>query len=244
MFKYKDININYLRYGNIEGKTIIFLHGWGQNIQMMKPLADNLQKYDLLLIDLPGHGKSEEPKEVWTLYDFADMVNALVKHLNIDNPTLVGHSFGGKISMIYAAKYQINKLVLLSSPYKKHIQKETLKMKILKKAKQIPGTEKLANFVKKHTGSTDYRNATPLMRKILVQHVNTDLTDLVKTIKCPTIIIWGTNDTTVPIEEGKELTKLIKDSALIPYQGLDHFAYYENIRTTTNIINSFMEGEQ
>ena len=40
----KDTNVNYIRYGNEKGQTLVFLHGWGQNIQMMKPVADPFDK--------------------------------------------------------------------------------------------------------------------------------------------------------------------------------------------------------
>ena len=64
MFEYKGVKVNYVRYGNPEGQSLVLLHGWGQNIQMMKPLGDALQKNDVIIVDFPGHGASEEPKEV------------------------------------------------------------------------------------------------------------------------------------------------------------------------------------
>ena len=59
--KIKDIDVNYIQYG--KGKDIILLHGWGQNIEMMKPIGDNLaNNYRITIIDFPGFGESEEPK--------------------------------------------------------------------------------------------------------------------------------------------------------------------------------------
>ena len=53
--KIKNIKINYKQYG--EGKDVVLLHGWGQNIEMMKPLGDNLSDhYKITIIDLPGFG--------------------------------------------------------------------------------------------------------------------------------------------------------------------------------------------
>ena len=46
MFKYRNININYIRYGNQNGLPLVFLHGWGQNIQMMKMIGDYFTNYD------------------------------------------------------------------------------------------------------------------------------------------------------------------------------------------------------
>lgn len=243
MFEYKNIKINYIRYGNKKGSSLVLLHGWGQNIQMMKMIGDKFPNNDIVIIDLPGHGKSEEPKDIWTLDDFASMVFELLKSLKIKNPILIGHSFGGKIALIYASKYDVKKLILFASPFKVKKNPNSLKVKILKKIKTIPGTKKIAEFAKKHMGSTDYRNASEIMRKILVEHVNTDITDLVKRIICPTIIIWGDNDKAVPIEDAYELSSYIKDSAVIKYDGCTHYAYLERLGQTINIIDSFIGDE-
>ena len=40
MEKIKGLDVNYVDYGNSEGDTILFLHGWGQNIEMMRPVGD------------------------------------------------------------------------------------------------------------------------------------------------------------------------------------------------------------
>lgn len=241
MFKYDDINVNYEYIDNKKENTLVFLHGWGQNIQMMLPIANSFTKdNNVLVIDLPGHGKSEEPSYAWELDKFVDMLHELFKSLKIKDPILIGHSFGGKLSMIYASKYKVKKLVLLSSPYRGEYKKVPFKVKILKKLAKVPGLKSMAEHFKKHMGSTDYKNATPMMRNILVKHVNYDATDNCKKITVPTIIIWGTNDTTVKIDNAYEIEKLIKDSAVIPYEGRTHFAYLEDKQKTINIINSFI----
>lgn len=241
MFSYQDININYKFVDNKSNQSLVFLHGWGQNIEMMEFVAIPFYKdYNVLIIDLPGHGKSAEPKTVWSLKDFALMVNTLVKSLKLKNITLVGHSFGGKIAIIYAAKYEIDNLVLLASPYKVAITKLSFKTKVFKKICKIKCLSKYTEKLKKKVGSTDYRNATPMMRNILVKHVNTDVTSYCKDIKVPTVIIWGTNDTTVGIENAYELEKLIKDSAVIPFDSGTHFAYLEQREKTIAIIDSLL----
>ena len=241
MFKYKNININYIRYGNPNNQAVVLLHGWGQNIEMMKPVGDRLTDNDVIIIDLPGHGKSDEPKEVWELKDFVSMIHELLSSLNIQNPILIGHSFGGKISLLYASTYSVKKLILFGSPFKVKKNPQSLKVRTLKKLKTLPGLNKLAETMKKHMGSTDYRNASPMMRDILVKHVNTDITENVKKINCPTIIIWGTNDAAVPIEDAYELETLIKDSAVIPYEGCTHYAYLERLNQTVSIIQNFIK---
>ena len=238
---YKDTDINYVFYDNKSKTSLIYLHGWGQNIEMMMPIAKPFtDKYNVLVIDLPGFGSSSEPKEAWTLYDYADMVESFVKELKLTNPILIGHSFGGKISICYALKYKVKKLILLASPYDRKISKPTFKMKVFKVLKKTP----LANIAKKHMGSTDYRNASDKMRQVLVKHVNLDLKEEVKKIKCPTLLIWGTNDEAVDYNDAVVLEKLIPDCGLVTYEGCTHYAYLERLNQTINVIDSFIGSDK
>ena len=233
-------DINYIRYGNNKNRTIVMLHGWGQNIEMMKFIGDKLDE-DVLIIDLPGFGKSKEPDTVLSIYDYANLVHDLISNLKIKNIILIGHSFGGKIALAYASKYKVEKLVLLASPFKSKENKINIRTKVLKKLKKVPGLNKLEEFAKKHIGSTDYKNASGIMREILVKHVNLDITEDVKKITCPTLIIWGDNDECVPLSDGKLLEKLIKNSGLIVFEGCTHYAYLERLDQLIRILNEFFK---
>ena len=243
--KVKDIEVNYIDYGQKEKQAIVLLHGWGQNIQMMQGIGNQfLMTNRIIIIDLPGFGQSEEPKYPWSLEDYVLCIHELLETLHIQNPILIGHSFGGKISLLYASKYAVNKLVCLASPYRKAKSDISFKTKILKTAKKIPGVNKLENFAKKHIGSTDYKNASEMMRKILVNHVNEDMTETVKKIKCPTLLIWGTLDAAVNIEDAYELEILIPNCGLVTYEGCTHYAYLERFDQTIRVLNSFIGEDE
>ena len=237
----KNVNVNYELYG--EGKdTLVLLHGWGQNIEMMKPIGDKMSfNHQILIVDLPGHGLSDEPDFAWTLYDYVEMLKELIEDLKLKKVVLIGHSFGGKIALLYASMYKVEKVVVFGSPYKQKIKNDSLKLKILKTLKKIPGLNKLEDVAKKHIGSTDYKNASKIMREILVNHVNLDITEDVKKISVPLLIVWGTNDQAVPIEDAYELEKLVPDSGLVVYQNCTHYAYLENLAQTINVLKSFLD---
>ena len=241
--KINDIELNYYEYGEGE-KTLIFLHGWGQNIEMMKPLADYFHKsFKIYIIDLPGHGKSSEPTFAYHVDDFVEVLRKFIEIKKIKNPTLIGHSFGGKVSLLYASKYNdVDKLVMLACSFKKEIQKLSLKTKILKFAKKIPGLNKLEGFAKKHIGSTDYKNASPMMRDILVNSVNQDIREDVKNISADTLLIWGDQDQAVSIESAHELDELLPSSGLVVFPGCTHYAYLENLGGTVAVMRSFLES--
>ena len=196
----KDVYVNFIQYGNKSGKNIVLLHGWGQNIEMMDPIGKRLQKdFYITIIDLPGFGKSSEPTYGYTVYDYFEIVDELLRKLKIKNPIMIGHSFGGRISIIYAAKKGVEKLVLLASPFKRSVKKNTFKIKLLKFLKKVPVVKELESYMKTKIGSRDYRNATPIMRLILVNTVNEDLTEYLKQIESPTLLIWGDLDTEAPL---------------------------------------------
>lgn len=240
----KDVNINYVDYGQKEN-PIVLLHGWGQNIQMMQGIGNQFSSTNrIIIIDLPGYGQSEEPKTIWTVEDYVSCIKELLENLNVSNPIIIGHSFGGKIGLLYASKYRVKKLICLASPYKKSAKDKSFKVKVLKTAKKIPVLNKLEGFAKKHIGSTDYKNASEMMRKILVETVNCDITEEVKKIKCPTLLIWGTMDKAVSINDAYELEKLIDNCGLVTYEGCSHYAYLERFDQTIRVLRSFLGDDK
>lgn len=236
--KIGNININYIQYG--EGKDIILLHGWGQNIQMMRPLGDNFQnRFRITILDLPGFGESEEPKELWTISDYSHMLEELVEKLDIKKPIVMGHSFGGRVAIRFCARNPIEKLVLFGSPCIRINEKLPLSTRILKGLKKLPGMDKIGEQMKKYIGSRDYKAASPMMRKILVEVVNEDLSKYAREIEEPTLLIWGEQDTEAPLNEARELEKIMIDAALIVLPGT-HYAYLENLGRVVTILNKFI----
>ena len=235
----RNININYIQYGS--GSDVVLLHGWGQNIAMMKPIGDRLQKnHRITILDFPGFGDSEEPKTALTVYDYCEILEELLKKLKVKKPVIMGHSFGGRIAIIYASRNEVEKVVLFGSPCIRKEVKPSLKLRMLKYLKKIPGINKLEGFAKNHMGSRDYKNASEIMKKILVNVVNEDLSECAKKINVPTLLIWGDRDTEAPVEDAKELEKIIPDAGLIVLPNSTHYAYLENLPQVINILNNFL----
>lgn len=233
----KDLNINYIQYG--EGKDIILLHGWGQNIEMMKPLGDYFcDRFRITILDLPGFGESDEPKNTWTIDDYELMLEDFINKLKIKKPIVIGHSFGGRLAIRYCARNPIEKLVLFGSPCIRIQEALPLKVRMLKTLKKLPGMDKIGEYMKQYIGSRDYKAASPVMRQTLIEVVNEDLSHYAKEIEEPTLLIWGQNDTEAPVAEAKELEKIMIDAALIVLPGT-HYAYLENLQQVVNILNNF-----
>ena len=127
-----NTDVNYIQYG--EGKDIVLLHGWGQNIEMMRPIGDNLcDRFRITIIDLPGFGESEEPHETWTIDKYSEMLEEFVKLVGVKKPIVMGHSFGGRVAIRYSARNAIEKLVLFGSPCIRIEEKLSITVKLLKK---------------------------------------------------------------------------------------------------------------
>ena len=167
------------------------------------------------------------------------MLEEFIKELNIKKPIIMGHSFGGRVAIRYSANHPIEKLVLFGSPCIRHNTELPLSVKILKGIKKLPGMDKIGEFAKNFIGSRDYKAASPIMRQILVNVVNEDLSSFAKDIEEATLLIWGEQDTEAPVEDAKELEGIMIDAALIVLPGT-HYAYIENLGQVVNILNNFI----
>ncbi|MCV6607500.1 MAG: alpha/beta hydrolase [Campylobacterales bacterium] len=92
-------------------KSIVFLHGWGSNKEIMKQSFGKVfQDFKHIYIDMPGFGKSPTGKILKTT-DYKEIIEKFLKEISVVPDAIFGHSFGGKVATLLAPK----NLVLLSS---------------------------------------------------------------------------------------------------------------------------------
>ena len=230
--KINGINIGYYTNETIEKNVVILLHGWGQNYHCFNNLIKELEKnYKVYAIDLPGFGLSEEPNKIYSIYDYEEILEKFIKEKNIISFDLIAHSFGGRISLIYASKNNNVKHLILTGcaglkPQKTF--KDKLKiyhykfMKILTKSIFY---NQFYNDLIENSGSEDYRNASPMMKEVLKKTVNEDLYYTLNKITAKTFLYWGANDDATPLTDGYTMKEEIKNADIfIQYEG-DHFAF-------------------
>jgi pimeloyl-ACP methyl ester carboxylesterase len=247
------LNINYICEG--QGKNVLLLHGWGANIDTMLPIFNHLKdRFKVYAVDLPGFGQSDKPKEVWGNFEYADIIKKFIGKMEMDNVILIGHSHGGRISIILANRYPelIKKMVLIDSAGL--IPKRSLKyyfkvytFKILKTLYSAlffwtDKNKRMEKFYKRF-GSTDYRQADGIMRKIMVKVINQDLRPLLQGIKASTLLIWGENDTATPLYMGKIMEKEIKDSGLVVLDNAGHYSYVDQYYRFKLVLDSFLKED-
>ncbi len=245
------INLNYIIEG--KGQDVLILHGWGANINTVLPIVNILKdKFRVHALDLPGFGKSQEPNEPIDSFKYADIVKKYMDNMGIEKVTLIGHSFGGKLSIILGSKYPeiVDKIVLVNSAglkprrglkyYIKVYSFKTLRFFYKNFFFWLKNEEKMEKFYSKF-GSTDYKDASGVMRKILVIVVNENLLDLLGKIKAPTLLIWGDKDQATPLYMGKIMEKQIPDSGLVIFEGAGHFSYLDDYQRFSVILKNFLQ---
>ena len=87
--------IYYEIYG--EGKPLFLLHGYTLSSKSWVPYVKDFDEYEVYLIDLTGHGKSEAFKEDLSIISVAEDLNSLVQYLKLDKIKAIGFSFGGDV---------------------------------------------------------------------------------------------------------------------------------------------------
>ncbi len=140
IYPYKNIPIYYETFG--KGSAIVLLHGFLESSTMWKPVIPKLSKNNTVVtIDFPGHGKSDIISEIHTMELIAEVVDEILKHLQIPSATFIGHSMGGYIVLAYAEMFseKVEKLILLNStPVADSEEKKKTRNRALKVIDQNP----------------------------------------------------------------------------------------------------------
>ena len=248
-----EIDGNKLSYsvtGN-GSRPVIVMHGWGCTSETVAVLADSCTDSTTTVynLDLPGFGMSSEPREVWGVDRYTQIIEEFARRKGIVRPVLVGHSFGGRLAIVFASRNDTDRVILVDAAGIKprRTMKYYFKVYSFKLARRMAPLiigrrrgEDLINKMRGKAGSSDYRNASPGMRAIMSRVVNEDLKALMPKIKAPTLLIWGTADTATPISDAKTMERLIPDAGLVEYEGASHYSFLDLPGQTKAVIASFL----
>lgn len=239
-------NIYFQKTG--KGKNLIMLHGWGTDVSTFWPIVDFLKNdFTLWLIDLPGFGKSDIPKKVLSISDYAKIIAKFIKEGKIKSPTLFGHSYGGKISIKLAVLFPnlIDKLILEGSsgirPEKTFVA--SLAYPFAKVGHfLLPDIFHIRSKARERLYrqlQSDYADAGE-MKDIFISTVKEDLTNDLPRIKNETLLIWGEEDRAVPLKYGKKMYRLINNSKLVVMEGEHHFPHVTNPERVASYVRDFV----
>ncbi len=256
-FDYLGLKVHYKLFG--KGKPLIVLHGWGANNEVMLPLTTSLKlKRTFYLIDFPGFGESPEPDSAWSVDDYANFVENFIKHLKLDKPDIIAHSFGGRVMLKLCARTEnenkIGKVLITGGagmkpkrPLKYYLRKylaKTIKFPftLLPEPAQTKGLEWLrTTAVWKSLGSSDYKTLSGTMRQVFVKTVSEFLEPTLSKIPHEVLLLWGSEDDSTPLYQAKRMEKGIKNAGLAIIDGAGHYAFLDRPHQFRIITETFFK---
>ncbi|OGM76800.1 hypothetical protein A2210_00650 [Candidatus Woesebacteria bacterium RIFOXYA1_FULL_40_18] len=223
-------------------KKIVILHGWTYSLDKWEKFKDLLQNEGFQTIFLKIPGLTAKSGEVWNLDKYSNWLGSQLSKEK-DKVVLLGHSNGGRIASYFSAKFpdKIEKLILIDTAgvYHKELLLEIKRFlfgSVAKLGKKFTNSQVLKKFLYKLVREKDYQEASPNMRKTMLNLIKTDLTAEFKKISVPTLIIWGQDDRITPLSDGQLINKLIKNSKLKTIEGARHAPFYTHAGEVAGII--------
>lgn len=245
-----NLKVHYRCCGS--GPAIILMHGWGCDsttlLSLERVCALSHTVYNL---DLPGFGQSQEPPSDWGVEEYTRLLEEFVAHLQLQSPTLLGHSYGGRIAILYASRNVVERLILVDAAGvpPRHSLRYYFKVYSFKLMRHLAplvlGRKKADELIERQrakSGSADYRNSSPVMRQIMVRSIRRDLRPEMPLIKAPTLLIWGENDTATPMRDARIMQHLIPGARLTSFAGAGHYSFLDNPYATEAAIKRFLNN--
>ena len=251
------IKIHYEQHG--EGADVLVLHGWGANSNTMRPVVDALkQNFRVTALDFPGFGGSDMPPDTYGVPEYMALTRLFLEKLGIQKTHIICHSFGGRVTIMLAAAHPnlVDKIVFTAAAGLRKRRTVRQKIKVLgyKTCKKINRGRLFKRLLKgigidvearvKNAGSADYKALSDDMKKVFVRIVNLDLQHHLKSIKSPSLLIWGRNDTDTPLEFGQTMEKAIPDAGLVVFENAGHYAFLEQLPRFVHIVKTFLEDSR
>lgn len=223
-----------------DSKTILFIHGSGCNKELFKAFFKELNEYNLISIDLPGHGDSDN-----TGYSFDNYVNSteeFIKCKGLSDVIVVGHSLGatlavkvaslnlpnvvGCVSLSGGAYYPSLNHSFLNKIHKGKVDK----IWILKACDSLYKLDVLKALMHIEPNKV-------IIEDFLIDE-KLDVRDCLKNIKVPTKILVGDKDNVALPEYSIFMHDEIKNSELIIMKGYKHMMFLGNKDTIIEAIKS------
>lgn len=236
----EGMKLHYLAGG--EGRPLLIIPGWLGTAAMYRPSGEMLlHNFKVYIIDIPGQGKSGKLSKDWQFADYQNILNNFIKLLNLQNLILIGHSFGGAIgASVYQDNPNISKLILVNSlgantPGLFKVWAKSMRQRSFKSEIMIYFPEFIKNVLFPHYLS---------LKRSLNIIFNLNIEEELKKITKEAIILWGSNDTMLVLEYGRNLAKLIKNSKFITVEGGQHswlIIFPDRLVNHINYLFSFAE---
>ena len=208
------------------------------------------QGFNVLSIDLPGHGNSEGPS-LKSIEEISDWIKQLMNKANISKINFIGHSQGCLVGIDFASRYSnlIDKLVLVAGSYKLPVNQDLIDL-------AEAGDEKSVLLMMKwgYEGSKAFIGGNPVkkiinssreIREILAVDLNAcnnykNGKESLEKINCSTLCIFGDLDKMVPLEVGTKMAAMIKNSQKKIINNCGHMIIFEKAFEMRKLVKDFL----
>lgn len=234
------VSIRYLEAGaGHVGLPVLMLHGFqfGADLFLRHPMPALAAEFHVIAPDLPGFGGSGIMAEYGTV-PYAQIVFAFMDALGYRRFNLLGHSMGAQIGIAMAAIHpeRIGRLMLVDSaglPQAGPAWMNPVRMladSSMRHYKLYPTVFRLARQAR-------------AMREVLPMIQHDHITDRLKYVTMPTLVVWGSRDRVAPLEHGGLLAKHIPNARLAIIRGAGHMPFYQKPAQFIRLAKGFFMSE-
>jgi len=238
-------------------EKILILPGWGSNSERWQRVKELLEKkgIEVLVLDLPGFGRIPSPPEPWGRDDYLSWIFQKLKERNWQRFNLLGHSFGGGLSVKMTIDFpeKIKKLILLSPSI---IKRKGIKTSFFywiaswgKKIFSLPGPKIFFPLAQKLiyvlAGTKDYYLADEIMKETMKKiGKEENLEMILEKIQIPTLILWGEKDDVLPLKDGYRIREKIKNSEIKILKKARHSPHREAPEELSENVINFLKSHE
>jgi 4,5:9,10-diseco-3-hydroxy-5,9,17-trioxoandrosta-1(10),2-diene-4-oate hydrolase len=253
--KISNITANGVRiayYEQGDGPVLVLIHGmFGDHRDWAPVLAPLARHFRVLALDLPGFGASEKPENGYSGTFFISTLHEFFEQTHIKKFSLMGNSFGGQVSLLYALKHpeQVEQLVLVDSGGFRNVTTEektqtcqvfSEKNLLALKPEAISSlftavfsgdSEEKSRYLEKQAvklSAPDFPAYAHALACSIQVSLSTYLLERLREITCPTALIWGEQDAVVPVEQAQQALTMLSHGSLHVLQACGHMPQLES----------------
>ncbi|MEJ7861554.1 MAG: alpha/beta hydrolase [Pyrinomonadaceae bacterium] len=267
------VRVHYQEFGDVSQPKMILVHGYTASTYVWGAVAPKLavEGFHVIAIDLLGFGYSDKP--AWFEYSIASQARLLEQFMNrlgIGRATLVGSSYGGAVAATVALDYpeRVEKLVLVGavcndeaktngilrfvsmsgvgeilSPFlidSRRFLKSRMRRTIAPSNHHLITEERLDAVSRPLRAKNAHNSVLTSARNWNASRIEADA----HLINQPTLLIWGENDTIIPIHNAQRLYDSIVHSRLVVLKDCGHVPQEENPERFVELVSSFVKDKK
>ena len=223
------------------GEPVVLVHGLsGSTLWWNRTVPALVDRYRVYFVDLPGFGEMRRHGRGFDLARAAEGLREWMGAVGLEKTHLVGHSMGGCICIRLAARrpQAVDRLVLVDAPgvpMRRSVLAKLVSL-VLEGLQVAPSFLTVILYDALRAGPLTLWRAT---RELLAQDVREDL----RSIRAPTLIVWGEKDRLVPLSQARVLRELIPCSRLLVIEGTGHIPMVDRPREFNRALLAFLAGQ-